>query len=79
MIKTEGLTGLLHRLERLEALGLPVFVNVAGACVEDYVAVTEALADVDDSLRTIATWGAQVRSAGDAAADARTASTPQGG
>jgi hypothetical protein len=30
----------------------------------------DALAEVDDSLRAIATWGAQVRSAGDAAADA---------
>jgi dihydroorotate dehydrogenase (NAD+) catalytic subunit len=30
----------------LEALGLPVFVNVAGATIEDYLAVVEALADV---------------------------------
>ena len=36
-----------EKVPELESLGLPVFVNVAGACLEDYIAVTEALADVD--------------------------------
>ncbi|MFW6146384.1 MAG: dihydroorotate dehydrogenase [Planctomycetota bacterium] len=36
-----------EKIPELETLGLPVFVNVAGAYLEDYVTVTEALADVD--------------------------------
>ncbi len=37
---------LAQKVPELEALGLPVFVNVAGRTVEDYVAVVEALASV---------------------------------
>ncbi|GAG43873.1 unnamed protein product, partial [marine sediment metagenome] len=37
---------LAEKVPELDALGLPVFVNVAGATVAEYVAVTEALADV---------------------------------
>jgi dihydroorotate dehydrogenase (NAD+) catalytic subunit len=37
---------LAEKVPRLEALGVPVFVNVAGATIEDYVAVAEALRDV---------------------------------
>ena len=35
-----------EKIPELETLGLPVFVNVAGAYLEDYITVTEALADV---------------------------------
>ena len=38
---------LAEKVPDLEALGLPVFVNVAGAALEDYLTVTESLADVD--------------------------------
>jgi dihydroorotate dehydrogenase (NAD+) catalytic subunit len=38
---------LAEKVPRLEALGLPVFVNVAGTTVDDYVAVAEALEDVE--------------------------------
>jgi dihydroorotate dehydrogenase (NAD+) catalytic subunit len=37
---------LAEKVPQLEALGLPVFVNVAGTTVEDYLAVAEALEDV---------------------------------
>ena len=37
---------LAEKVPRLEALGLPTFVNVAGQSIEDYVAVAEALDDV---------------------------------
>ena len=37
---------LAEKVPRLEQLGLPVFVNVAGTTAEDYLAVVEALADV---------------------------------
>ena len=37
---------LREKVPRLEALGLPVFVNVAGSTVEDYLAVAEALEGV---------------------------------
>ena len=37
---------LAEKVPLLERLGLPVFVNVAGTTVEDYVAVAEALEDV---------------------------------
>jgi len=37
---------LADKVPLLEALGLPVFVNVAGTTVDDYVAVAEALEDV---------------------------------
>jgi len=36
-----------EKIPELAALALPVFVNVAGAAIEDYIAVTEALADVE--------------------------------
>ncbi len=36
-----------EKVPQLEALGLPVFVNVAGTTVEDYLAVAEALEDVE--------------------------------
>jgi dihydroorotate dehydrogenase (NAD+) catalytic subunit len=43
-----GLQAFLNeKLPRLEQLGLPVFVNVAGTTPDDYVAVAEALAGVD--------------------------------
>ena len=35
------------KVPRLEKLGLPVFVNVAGTTIEDYVAVAEAMEDVE--------------------------------
>jgi dihydroorotate dehydrogenase (NAD+) catalytic subunit len=35
-----------EKVPLLETLGLPVFVNVAGTTIEDYVAVAEALEDV---------------------------------
>ncbi len=38
---------LAEKVSELEQLGLPVFVNVAGATVEDYLAVAEALSGVD--------------------------------
>ncbi len=38
---------LAEKVPLLEALGLPVFVNVAGTTVEDYLAVAAALEDVD--------------------------------
>ncbi len=38
---------LSEKVPLLEKLGLPVFVNVAGTTVEDYVAVAEALESVD--------------------------------
>lgn len=37
---------LAEKVPELEQLGLPVIVNVAGATLEDYLAVTEALRDV---------------------------------
>ena len=37
---------LSEKVPQLQALGLPVFVNVAGSTVQEYVAVIEALADV---------------------------------
>ncbi len=37
---------LKEKVSVLEQMGLPVFVNVAGVTIEDYCAVTEALADV---------------------------------
>jgi dihydroorotate dehydrogenase (NAD+) catalytic subunit len=37
---------LKEKVPQLETLGLPVFVNVAGTTIEDYLAVIEALADV---------------------------------
>jgi len=37
---------LAEKVPQLEALGLPVFVNVAGSTEAEYLAVTEALADV---------------------------------
>ena len=37
---------LAEKVPLLERLGLPVFVNVAGTTIEDYVAVAEALEDV---------------------------------
>jgi len=36
-----------EKVPELEALGLPVFVNVAGSTVEEYVAVTEAMASIE--------------------------------
>ncbi len=36
-----------EKIPQLEQLGLPVFVNIAGTEIADYVAVAEALADVD--------------------------------
>jgi dihydroorotate dehydrogenase (NAD+) catalytic subunit len=43
-----GLEAFLEtKVPQLEALGLPVFVNVAGTTPEDYLAVVEALAEVD--------------------------------
>ena len=36
-----------EKVPELEVLGLPVFVNVAGSTVEDYVTVTEAMASVE--------------------------------
>ena len=38
---------LAEKIPTLTAMGLPVFVNVAGTTVEDYLAVAEALEDVD--------------------------------
>jgi len=38
---------LAEKVPLLEALGLPVFVNVAGTTIEDYVAVAEALESVE--------------------------------
>ncbi|MBS3734082.1 MAG: dihydroorotate dehydrogenase [Phycisphaerae bacterium] len=38
---------LTEKVPLLRRLGVPVFVNVAGTTVEDYVAVAEALEDVD--------------------------------
>lgn len=38
---------LQEKIPQLEALGLPVFVNVAGTTPEDYLAVVEALAGVE--------------------------------
>ena len=38
---------LAEKVPLLEALGLPVFVNVAGTTVDDYLAVAAALEDVD--------------------------------
>ncbi len=38
---------LSEKVPELEQLGLPVFVNVAGTKVEDYLAVAEALEDVE--------------------------------
>ncbi len=35
-----------EKVPQLEALGLPVFVNVAGTTIEDYAAVAEALGEV---------------------------------
>ena len=35
-----------EKIPQLEPLGLPVFVNVAGAAIEDYLTVTEALAEI---------------------------------
>lgn len=37
---------LAEKAPQLEELGLPVFVNVAGTTIEDYLAVVEALSDV---------------------------------
>lgn len=37
---------LTEKVPALEELGLPVFVNVAGTAIEDYVAVAEAMQDV---------------------------------
>jgi dihydroorotate dehydrogenase (NAD+) catalytic subunit len=37
---------LKEKVPQLEKLGLPVFVNVAGKTVEEYLAVAEAMADV---------------------------------
>ena len=37
---------LAEKAPQLEALGVPVFVNVAGATLQEYVAVADALADV---------------------------------
>ena len=37
---------LAEKVPQLEQLGLPVFVNVAGATLDDYLAVTEAMQDV---------------------------------
>ncbi len=36
-----------EKVPQLEALGLPVFVNVAGTTIDDYVAVADALEKVD--------------------------------
>jgi dihydroorotate dehydrogenase (NAD+) catalytic subunit len=36
-----------EKIPQLEALGLPVFVNVAGTTTDDYLAVVEALQNVD--------------------------------
>ncbi len=38
---------LKEKVPQLELLGLPVFVNIAGVTVEDYVAVAQALENVD--------------------------------
>ncbi len=38
---------LSEKIPLLEQLGLPVFVNIAGVTVEDYIAVAEALEDVE--------------------------------
>jgi len=38
---------LAEKVPLLEKLGLPVFVNVAGTTIDDYVAVTSALQDVE--------------------------------
>ncbi len=38
---------LTEKVAKLEALGLPVFVNVAGTTVDDYLKVAQALEDVD--------------------------------
>jgi len=38
---------LAEKVPLLETLGLPVFVNVAGTTIEDYVTVAEALEDTD--------------------------------
>ncbi len=38
---------LAEKIPQLESLGLPVFVNVAGTTIDDYLAVTEALADIE--------------------------------
>ena len=38
---------LAEKVPQLDALGLPVFVNVAGTTVDDYVAVAEAMESVD--------------------------------
>mgnify|MGYP002640901248 CR=1 FL=1 len=38
---------LAEKLPQLEAMGLPVFVNIAGTTVDDYLAVAEALEDID--------------------------------
>ncbi len=38
---------LKEKVPQLEALGLPVFVNIAGTTAEDYIAVAEALQDVE--------------------------------
>jgi dihydroorotate dehydrogenase (NAD+) catalytic subunit len=36
-----------EKLPQLEAMGLPVFVNIAGTTVDDYLAVAQALEDID--------------------------------
>ncbi len=38
---------LAEKVAKLEALNLPVFVNVAGTTIDDYIAVAEALESVD--------------------------------